>query len=62
MKLFVDHRKNKGQEHVKKIKDKTPRILGPADVTIHARDDGPTEQLCGDSDVACEWINGEYSL
>ena len=24
------------------------------------RSEGPTAQLCGDSNVACKWINGEF--
>ena len=27
---------------------------------MHTREGGPTVQLCGDSNVACKWINGEY--
>ena len=46
----------------KKEKEKIPRDLGLADTTIHTRADGPTVQLCGDSNVACTWINGQYSL
>ena len=31
-----------------------PRILEPADKTIHLREEGPTVQVCGDSAVAGE--------
>ena len=50
MKLSTEHRKSKNLDIEKKIKDQTPR------------DKGPTVQLCGDSNVACKWINGEFSL
>ena len=62
MKLSTEHRKKKSEGIEKKIKDKTPRDLGPADATIHTRSEGRTAQLCGDSDVACKWINREFSL
>ena len=62
MKLSTEYRKKKSKEIEKKIKDKTPRDLGPANTTVHTRVDGTTVQLCGDSNVACKWINGEYSL
>ena len=45
----------------RKKKDK-PRTLVPADKTIHIREDGPTVHLCGDSEVAVKWINGQYAL
>ena len=35
--------------------------MGPGDNTVHKREDGPTVQLCGDSNVACKWINGEFA-
>ena len=44
-----------------KCKKKTPRDVGLRDNTVHAREDGPTVQLCGDSSVACKWINGEFA-
>ena len=44
----------------KKVEEKTPRDLGPADSTVHTREDGRTVQLRGDS--ACKWINGQCSL
>ena len=28
---------------------------------MHARGGGLTVQLCGDSNVACKWMNGEYA-
>ena len=62
MKRSIVHRNNKGKDIGKKVKDKTPRDLGPADTTIHTRVGGPDVQVCGDSDVACKWINGQYSL
>ena len=52
MKLSIEHSK-KSLGIGKKIKDKTPRNVGPADTTVHNRGDGPTVQLCGDSNVAC---------
>ena len=45
-----------------KVEEKTPRDLGPADPTIHTRADGAPVHTCGDSNVTCKWINGEYSL
>ena len=46
----------------KKVEDKAPRVLGPGDRTIHFREEGPTGQLRGDSEVAGKWINGQYVL
>ena len=48
------HRKKKNIGIGKKVKDKTPRDLGPTDSTVHARAGGPTAQLCGDSNVVCK--------
>ena len=62
MKLSTVHRKKKSKEIGRKVKEKTPRDLGPADTTFHTLADGPTVQLCGDTNVACKWINGQYSL
>ena len=45
----------KGEEKGKKVKEKTPTDLGPADTTIHTREGDPTVQLCGDSEVTCKW-------
>ena len=45
-----------------KFKEKTPRDLGPEDSTLHTRSEGPTVQLCGDSNVTCKGINAEFSL
>ena len=38
------------------------RHQGPADKTVHTREDGPTVQLCGDSEVAGKRNNGQYYL
>ena len=62
MKFATVHRKGKTKEIEKKIIDKTPRDLGPERTTAHIRSEGPTVQLCGDCNVACKWINGEFSL
>ena len=43
------------------LKKRSPRNLGPEDITVHTREGGPTVQLCGDSNVACKWINGEIA-
>ena len=43
------------------VKIRTPRDLGPEDITVHTRDEGLTVQLCGDSNVSCKWINGEFA-
>ena len=56
------HRTRTGKKKNDKAEDKAPRILGPADKTIHIREEGPTVQLCGDSEVAGKWINGQYAL
>ena len=61
-KLSAVHRKRKSDRIRKKDKEKTPRDLEPADTTIHTREDGPTIHQCGDSNVTCKWINGQYSL
>ena len=45
----------------KNFKKKTPGDLGPVDDTVHTREDRPTVQLCGDSNVACKWINEEFA-
>ena len=36
---------------------KEPRILGPGDKSISCRNEGTTVQVCGDSNVAENWIN-----
>ena len=46
----------------KRVKDKTPRDLGPADTTVHTRVDVLTVKMCGSSDVACKLFTGECSL
>ena len=43
------HRTRTGKK--KKNEDKAPRTLGPAEKTIHIREEGPTVQLCGDSEA-----------
>ena len=62
VRLSTVHRKEKGEGQEHTVNEKTPRDLGPADTTIHAREEGPTVQECGDSDVTCKWINGMYSF
>ena len=58
VKLSTVHKKRvKG----KKVDDEAPRVLGPADTIIHTREEGPTVQPCGDSEVAGKWINGQHS-
>ena len=62
LQLPTEHRREKDKHKVKRVKKKTPRDLGPEDTTVHIRCEGPTVQLCGDSDVACTWINdGEFA-
>ena len=51
-----------GRKKKDKTGDNVPRTLVPADKTIHIREDGPTVHLCGDSEVAVKWINGQYAL
>ena len=62
MNLSTAHRKVTGKEKGKQAGSKPPRKLGPADATVYTREDGPTAQLCGDSEVVCKWINGKNSL
>ena len=59
---FCWTRKEKSKGLGKKVKDKTSKNVGHPDTTVYTLGDGPTVHLCGDSDVACKWINGEYSL
>ena len=61
-KLSIVHSKEKGKEMAKKVDKKTPRDLELADTTIYTREEGPTVQRCGDSEVVGKWINGWYSL
>ena len=61
MKLTTEHKKTEEKDGEKRFKKKTPRDLGPGDTTVHTREGGPTVQLCGDSNVACKWINGEFA-
>ena len=56
------HRTRTGKKRKNKAKDKAPRILGPADKTIHIREERLTVQLRGDSEVAGKWINGQHAL
>ena len=62
VKLSIVHGKEKGEGKEKTVDEKTPRDLGPADTTIHTREEGPTVQLCGDSEVASKWMHGQDSL
>ena len=61
MKLPTEHRNTEKKDEDKRPKKKTPRELGPEDITVHTRGGGPTVQLCGESNVACKWINGEFA-
>ena len=61
MKLSTAHMKIEKKDGDKKLKKKTPRYLGLGDNTFQTREEGPTVQLRGDSNVACKWINGEYA-
>ena len=56
-----EHTKSTSEDKKKKIKDKTPRNLGPEDTTVPTRRDCPTLQLCGDSKVACKWIKKNWT-
>ena len=51
MKPSIAHRKVKGKEKGKQAGSKPPRKLVPADATVYTREDGPTVQLCGGSEV-----------
>ena len=62
MKLPTEHRKCENKNMEEDIKDKTPRYLGPEDITVHTRSEGSTVQQRGDSNVACKWINGVFSF
>ena len=42
VKLAAVHRRRKSERIGKKVKEKTPRDLGPADTTIHTREKWPT--------------------
>ena len=46
MKLPTEHRNTKNKDKEKRIKENTPRDLGPEDTTVHTRSEGPTVQLC----------------
>ena len=54
-----EHRKTENKE--KRFKKKTARDLGPGHNTVHTREDGHPVQLCGDSNAACKWINGDFA-
>ena len=58
VKLLTVHRKEKGEGKGKKVEEKTWRNLGPADTTIHTREEWLTVQQCGDSEVVRK-INGQ---
>ena len=62
MNLSTVHRKVKGKGKGKQAGSKPPRKLGPADATVYTREDGPTAQLRGDSEVAGKWKNCKNSL
>ena len=49
--LVSHHCLKKWEEKESKAGDTVPRTLGPADVSIHTHKEGPTVQLCGDSNV-----------
>ena len=57
----TQHRQTENKDKVKMFEKKTPWDLGPEDITVHTREGGPTVQLCGDSNVAFKWINGEFA-
>ena len=61
MMLPAEHRQTENKVQEKKFKKKTPKDLGPKDTTVHTRERGCTVQLCGDNNVACKWINGEFA-
>ena len=46
MKLSTVHRRKRSKGAGKTVKSKIMRDLGPADTTIHTRDDGLTVQFC----------------
>ena len=37
-------------------------IVSVAKIRVHVREDGPRVQLCGDSEFAEKWVNGQYVL
>ena len=41
---------------------KEPRTFGPLDLSIAPRTEGTTVQMCGESNVAGNWINGQYAM
>ena len=62
MKLSAAHMKMKGKGKGKQEGSEPPRKLGTTDATVYTREDGPTVQLCGGSDVVGKCINGKNSL
>ena len=56
------HRMRTGKKKENKVEDKASRILGIADKTSIFVKEGPSVHLCGDSEVAVKWINGQYAL
>ena len=47
------HRTRIGDKKKKlKVENEEPRVVGPPDTSIHIREEGPTVQQCGDSNVA----------
>ena len=62
VKLSTIPRTRTGKKTKEKTGDEVSRILGPQTNPSIIREDGPTVHLCGDSDVAGTWINGQYAL
>ena len=60
MKLPTDHRTTENKDGEKWFKRKALKDMGPRDISVPTREGGPTVQLCGDSNVACKRINGEF--
>ena len=56
------HRTRKSWKMEENSKDSVPRKLGPADKTIHIREERTTVQLGGASEVAEKWTNGQYAM
>ena len=56
------HRTRTRWKRKENSKDRVPRKLGPADKTIHIREEGTTVQLCGENEVAEKWINGQHAV
>ena len=60
MKLTAEHRQTKNKHKRNDAEEKDTQGFGAEDITVHTRDEGPTVQLCGDSNVTCKWNNGEF--